>query len=85
VRRADNLHVSIVLKCGSLTFLEPSGPIRACNGIALPFYYWKSTGLESESSNTAMAVTAADNDLIKFGESSKNNNFVVVVMKIVMK
>jgi len=32
-----------------------------------------------------MAVTAADNDLIKFGESSKNNNFVVVVMKIVMK
>jgi hypothetical protein len=36
VRRADNLHVPIVLKCGSLSFLEPSGAVQACNGIALP-------------------------------------------------
>ena len=27
----------IVLKSGSLNFLEPSGPVKACNGIALPF------------------------------------------------
>ena len=33
-----NLPVSIVLKSGSLKFLEPSGPVQACNGIALPFY-----------------------------------------------
>ena len=26
-----------VLKCGSLNLLEPSGPVQACNGIALPF------------------------------------------------
>jgi len=26
----------IVLKCGSLNLLEPSGPVQACNGIALP-------------------------------------------------
>jgi hypothetical protein len=26
----------IVLKCGSLNLLEPSGSIKACNGIALP-------------------------------------------------
>ena len=28
----------IVLKSGSLNFLEPSGPVQACNGIALPFF-----------------------------------------------
>ena len=27
----------IVLKSGSLNLLEPSGPVEACNGIALPF------------------------------------------------
>jgi hypothetical protein len=31
------LHVPIVLKSGSLNPLEPSGPVKACNGIALPF------------------------------------------------
>jgi len=29
--------VPIVLKSGSLNLLEPSGPVQACNGIALPF------------------------------------------------
>jgi hypothetical protein len=28
--------VPIVLKSGSLNLLEPSGPVKACNGIALP-------------------------------------------------
>jgi len=31
-----HLHVPIVLKSGSLNLLEPSGPVQACNGIALP-------------------------------------------------
>jgi hypothetical protein len=31
-----HLHLSIVLKSGSLNLLEPSGPVKACNGIALP-------------------------------------------------
>jgi len=26
------------LKSGSLNLVEPSGPVQACNGIALPFY-----------------------------------------------
>jgi hypothetical protein len=39
VRRADNLHVPIVLKSGSLNLLEPSGPVQACNGIALPLLH----------------------------------------------
>jgi hypothetical protein len=30
-----HLHVLIVLKSGSLNFLEPSGPVKACNGSAL--------------------------------------------------
>jgi hypothetical protein len=32
------LHVPIVLKSGSLDLLEPSGPVQACNGTALPLY-----------------------------------------------
>jgi len=31
-----HLHVPIVLKSGSLSLLEPSGPVQACNRIALP-------------------------------------------------
>ena len=31
-----HLSVPIVLKSGSLRLLEPSGPVQACNGIALP-------------------------------------------------
>jgi hypothetical protein len=31
--------VPIVLKSGSLNLLEPSGPVKACNGIALPLPY----------------------------------------------
>jgi hypothetical protein len=30
-------HVPTVLKSGSLKLLEPSGPVKDCNGIALPF------------------------------------------------
>jgi hypothetical protein len=26
------------MKYGNLNFLEPSGPLQACNGTALPFY-----------------------------------------------
>ena len=34
-----HLHVPIVLKSGCLNLLEPSGPVQACNGIALPLPY----------------------------------------------
>ena len=27
------------MKSGNLNFLEPSGPLQACNGTALPFYF----------------------------------------------
>ena len=34
-----HLHATTVLKSGSLNLLEPSGPVQACNGIALPLPY----------------------------------------------
>jgi len=33
-----HLHVPTVLKSGSLNLLEPSGPVKARNGIALHLY-----------------------------------------------
>ena len=37
--KADNLPPScaVVTKSGNLNFMEPSGPVQACNGTALPF------------------------------------------------
>jgi len=39
VHKGDNLPPScaFLTKSGNLNFLEPSGPVRACNGTALPF------------------------------------------------
>jgi hypothetical protein len=33
------IHVPIVMKSGSLSLLEPSVPVQACNGIDLAFTY----------------------------------------------
>ena len=30
---------AVVMKSGNLNFLEPSGPLQACNGTGLPFFY----------------------------------------------
>jgi len=40
VRKADNLPPScaVVMKSGSLNFLEPSGSLQACNGTGLPYF-----------------------------------------------
>ena len=41
VRKADNLIPScaVVMKSGNLNFLEPFGPLQACNGIAFTGLY----------------------------------------------
>ena len=41
MHKADNLPPSgaIATKCGNLNFLETSGPVKACNGTALPFTF----------------------------------------------
>ena len=38
IRKADNLPPSwaVVTKSGNLNFVEPSGPVQACIGTALP-------------------------------------------------
>jgi len=40
VRKADNLPPScaVVTKSGNLNFMEPSGPVQACNGTALCYF-----------------------------------------------
>ena len=40
MHKANNLPPScaVVTKSGSLSVLEPSGPVQPCNGTALPFY-----------------------------------------------
>jgi len=50
--------VPIVLKSGSLNLLEPSGPVQACNGIALPFYL--PTDLADLEARTIAAVENID-------------------------
>jgi hypothetical protein len=40
VRKADKLTTilcAVVMKSGNLNFLEPSGPLQACNGTDSPF------------------------------------------------
>jgi hypothetical protein len=37
-RQPYHIHMLIVWTSGSLSLLEPSGPVQACNGIALPFF-----------------------------------------------
>jgi len=36
------LSCAVVMKSGNLNFLEPCGPLQACNGTAVPYmlYYW---------------------------------------------
>ena len=41
MRKADNLSpfCAVVTKAGNLNFLEPSGPLRACNGYLYGYLY----------------------------------------------
>ena len=46
--------MQIVLKSGSLNLLEPSGPVQACNGIALPLPY--SNGVSPQKSSNKLCL-----------------------------
>jgi len=37
------------MKPGNLNFLEPSGPLQACNGTTLPFYWSLIPGIDPYS------------------------------------
>ena len=45
------------MKSGNRTFLEPFGPVQACNGIALPFLCIKLQRFVSTDLEFKMAVT----------------------------
>jgi hypothetical protein len=55
VRKADNLPPScaVVKKSGGLNLLEPSGPVQACNGSALPLL---SPGLCANSDGSKLMI-----------------------------
>ena len=61
MRKVDNLPPScaVVMKSGSLNFLEPSGPIQACNGTALPF-----TTTTTTTTSTPPTTTEINNQLL---------------------
>jgi hypothetical protein len=48
-----------VLKSGSLNLLEPSGPVKACNGIALPLLYRALLDAVQNNHQYAMICTTA--------------------------
>ena len=45
--QAYHIFVPIVLKSGILNLLEPSGPVQACNGIALLLHIYENISLNS--------------------------------------
>ena len=57
-----------VLKSGSLKLLEPSGPVQACNGIALPFtnfsYNTVSTGRTAKAASGSQFQNRAQSDVL---------------------
>jgi hypothetical protein len=55
--------VPIVIKSGSLNLLEPSGPVKVCNGIALPFYSFL---LEAESTTTVKLYFETNRKAVKY-------------------
>jgi hypothetical protein len=58
--------VPIVIKSGSLNLLEPSGPVKACNGIALPFYI---TSTAKEKYRTAALCVSISPRIFRAGET----------------
>jgi len=62
VRKADNLPPScaVFMKSGNLNFLEPSGPVQACNGSALPFTHTVEPNYISPSSTVGIQLNVSN-------------------------
>jgi len=59
-----HLHVPNVLRSVSLDLLEPSGPVQACNGIALLLLVWKDNGKWLTVRTRRRLRNSAENNLI---------------------
>jgi len=75
------------LKSGGLNLLEPSGPVQACNGIALPFFCDQALVKNKYERKTTVIVQV--NGLFykashKSNPSSIPQNYVVVVVVVVV-
>ena len=47
---------SVVMKSGNLNFLEPAGPLQACNGTALPFVSWVRVSVSKATGNRCKLI-----------------------------
>jgi hypothetical protein len=65
------VHVPTVLKLGCLNLLEPSGPVKACNDIALPLPFTYNSTDESGRTEAIMVTNILPHELWNFGLSNK--------------
>ena len=72
----------IVLKSGNLNLLEPSGPVQACNGIALPFTFYIFYKLISKIQNIVIMLVAVSKIVIHGSEYHTKCRIHVVTTKI---
>ena len=89
MRKADNLPPScaVVTKSGNLNFLEPSGPVQACNGTALPL----PLNAQLNPICHLLALLGAHNILhvskigVKYNHNSKYNTKIFISLNLNMK
>ena len=79
MRKADNLPPScaVVKKSGTLNFLEPSGPVQACNSTALPLhsnFLWYLVSLIMASH------IRAENKLQQYSITYKNSQILLMAI-----
>jgi len=67
------------MKSGSLNFLEPSGPVQACNGIALPLHF--TFFLETEKLQTKVVEKIETHTLRSIIFFSKNHAIYEIIWK----
>jgi len=62
----------VVVKSGNLNFLEPSGPLQACDGTALPFIVLKKFLCYTEKIHDGTEKLQPSEDMIVNGEETKS-------------
>ena len=71
MRKADNLPPScaVVTKSRNLNFLEPSGPVQACNGTALPFTMFLFVKQRSQVQNPFLNLLSGQRIIVQVSSS----------------
>ena len=60
---------AVVMKSGNLNFLEPSGPLQACNGTALPFTYPTLQKNEDEEIDASVSYNGCGKSKLHYEET----------------